>query len=92
MPRLFKIGQYIIFFWSKENDEPIHVHVSLGTISPNTTKIWLTKSGGCIAAHNKSRIPKQNLSKLMDVISSNHNKICEEWKEFFNVDEVKYYC
>ena len=26
MPKLFQIGEYIIFFWSNENGEPIHVH------------------------------------------------------------------
>lgn len=29
MPRVFKIGSYIIYFWVNENDplEPVHVHV-----------------------------------------------------------------
>ena len=29
MPRVFKIGSYIVYFWVNENDplEPVHVHV-----------------------------------------------------------------
>lgn len=46
MPSLFKIHEYVVFFWSNENDEPIHVHVAKGTPNPNSTKLWLTKDGG----------------------------------------------
>ena len=32
MPQIFKIGNYIIYFWSNETIplEPIHIHVALG--------------------------------------------------------------
>ena len=32
MPRVFKIGSYIMYFWVNENDplEPVHVHVCEG--------------------------------------------------------------
>lgn len=46
MPKIFTIKGYIVYFWSNENDEPIHVHVAKGAPRPNATKIWLTKSGG----------------------------------------------
>lgn len=48
MPKLYRVGQYIIFFWSNENNEPIHVHVGIVNPAPNTTKIWITQSGGCL--------------------------------------------
>ncbi len=83
MPRLFKIGQYLIFFWSNENNEPIHVHVAI-TPSENATKVWLTKNGGCIVAHNKGRIPQQELYELLDIIST--------WKKHFNVETIGFYC
>lgn len=37
MPQIFKVGNYIIYFWSNENDplEPIHVHVSEGVPQEN---------------------------------------------------------
>jgi hypothetical protein len=44
LPKLFRVGQYIIFFWSNENDEPIHVHIAIAKPSPNATKIGLQKA------------------------------------------------
>lgn len=46
MPNLFAIKGYQIYFWSKENDEPIHVHISEGQPTPNATKIMLSSKGG----------------------------------------------
>ena len=47
MPQLLKIGPYIIYFWSNENDplEPIHVHVAEGKPSATATKLWITGAG-----------------------------------------------
>ena len=64
MPKLFTVSGYTVYFWSNENNEPIHVHVSKGKPIPNATKIWLTKSGGCILANNGSKIPSKELSEL----------------------------
>ena len=35
MPQIFKVGSFVIYFWSNENNptEPIHVHVSEGRAS-----------------------------------------------------------
>ncbi len=30
VPSLFRVGGYLVFFWSNENGEPIHVHVVKG--------------------------------------------------------------
>ncbi|MFP3154690.1 DUF4160 domain-containing protein [Lachnospiraceae bacterium ZAX-1] len=48
VPSLFKIGGYIVYFWSNENNEPIHVHVGKGKSTPNATKIWLTATDRCL--------------------------------------------
>ena len=92
MPRLFKVGQYIIFFWSNELDEPIHVHISIVNPAPNSTKIWITKNGGCIVAHNKGKIPQKDLNKLFEIIRDNFFLICNEWMKFFDTDNIKFYC
>lgn len=28
LPKLFMVSGYTVYFWSNENDEPIHVHVA----------------------------------------------------------------
>jgi hypothetical protein len=92
LPKLFNIGRYAIFFWSNDDDEPIHIHIGIGNPTPNATKIWLTKSGGCIVANNKSNIPKQDLNHLLRIIQNDYLYICGEWKKFFGVEKIKFYC
>ncbi len=86
---------YKIYFWSNENNEPIHIHISKGKLTENSTKVWLTKSGGCIVANNKSKIPEYELNKLLSVISRHYFLIISKWKEYYkieNIEEIKFYC
>jgi len=81
-----------VFFWSNETGEPIHVHI--GTVNPsaNATKVWLTKGGGCIVASNNSKIPKADLNELLETVEDNFFLICSKWKEYFNLDDIVFYC
>ena len=92
MPNLFTVCGYKIYFWSNENDEPLHVHISKGKPSPSATKVWLTSGGGCILAHNGSRIPEMELQTLLEFISAQFFFICLKWKEHFVVDHIRFYC
>lgn len=91
MPRVLVFGAYIIFFWVGENGEPVHVHVAEKRPSENATKIWLTSSGGCLLAHNRSKIPDRDLSNILELISLNHEYICDKWREVFHGD-ISFYC
>jgi hypothetical protein len=92
LPSLFTISGYKVYFWSNENNEPIHIHVAVGNPSPTDTKIWISRAGGCILAHNKSRIPARELSEIMNVISAQFFLICKEWKKHFLTDSINFYC
>ena len=92
LPKLFSVGRYIIFFWSNENNEPIHVHIGIAAPSANATKIWITSKGGCIVANNNSRIPQHDLNVLLEIIAGQFFLICNEWKNHFRIDEIKFYC
>lgn len=92
MPSLFRVGGYLIFFWSNENGEPIHVHIAKGHPSANATKVWLTSSGHCIMANNRSQIPAGDLNDLLEIISAQFFLICRKWKEHFCVDQIKFFC
>lgn len=59
------------------------MHIAKGKPSPNATKIWLTKSGGCIVANNGSKIPSRELNELLEFISAQFFLICSEWRKFF---------
>lgn len=92
LPSLFQIGSYKVFFWSDENNEPIHIHIATGKPSANATKILITSSGGCIVANNNSRIPSKDLNELLEIISAQFFMICKAWREHFVVDDIKFYC
>ena len=91
MPSLFRIGRYVVYFWSNENNEPVHVHIGEGRPEPNATKVWLTAAGGCVLANNNSRIPANELKDLMEVIAAQHFLICKAWNNHFRM-QVKFYC
>ena len=92
MPQILRIGPYIVYFWSNENNplEPVHVHIAEGRATANATKLWITQSGKAILANNNSRIPEKVLKKLMRVVEANSATIIEEWLSCF--DEIRYYC
>lgn len=71
MPSLFTIAGYRVFFWSNEFGEP--VHVGKGVPSQSTTKLWITRSGGCVITSNGSKIPTHDLDTLMECIAAQSN-------------------
>ena len=80
MPSLFRFGPYVLFFWTGENNEPVHIHVAIKRPTKDATKIWLTCSGGCMVANNKSKIPERDLKDLQQFVAANHKYICEQWE------------
>ena len=90
MPRLFLFQGFAIFFWTAENSEPVHVHVAKGKPSAGATKIWLTRSGGCILANNGSKLNSRELANVMDFVMANHKEICSRWRDYFHGDIAFY--
>ena len=52
LPSIFSTGGYVVFFWSNEGNEPIHVHIAKGQPAANSTKVWLLEKGGCHHGHD----------------------------------------
>jgi len=90
MPKILEFGQYVIFFWSAENGEPVHVHIAVRRPTENATKVWLTSAGGALLANNNSRITRHDLNDLMELIVLNHRYICSAWSDTFHGD-LKFY-
>ena len=61
---------YTFYFYSNESGEPVHVHVSKGKPSENSTKFWI-KRDGVELEHNKGNIPKSDLKKIQKYICAN---------------------
>ena len=85
MPVYFIALGYKLYFWSEENDEGIHVHISKGKPTSNATKVWILSDGSLFLAHNKSRVPEHELNKLLKMIQRNSSSIIREWCSYFNV-------
>ena len=49
---------------------------------PNSTKVWITKSGDCIVSNNNSRIPESDLNKIVKSIRYNFFYIISDGKIF----------
>ena len=92
MPQLFKVGSYHVYFWPNENDpiEPVHVHIAKGTPQPGATKVWITRRGKCLLAHNQSHIPEHVLRNIIAVIETQSAFITEAWRAFFG--EARFFC
>lgn len=91
MPQVFRIGVYVIYFWSNEGipNEPIHVHVAKGHPIKNGTKIWISKDGKCSVEHNKSKIPNFQLNYIIRLIEARIDEIKEMWIERFGDIDYK---
>lgn len=83
LPILFELYGYKIFFWSNENDEPVHVHVAKGKQSANATKIWIPAESNPVVVHNKSRIPQKDLTRLLKAVAQNRDSIIARWYDYF---------
>jgi hypothetical protein len=92
MPQIFKVGAYWVYFWSDESNplEPVHVHISEGKPIKNGTKIWITKTGRCLVAHNKSQIPDKTLRNIIRIIDARSSEIIGLWYQYFG--QISYYC
>ena len=92
MPQVFSFGSYKVYFWLNEGEplEPVHVHVSQGKPTGNSTKIWISSSGHCSVANNNSGIPSKTLNNIIRLIETQYMEIFSVWKETFG--ELKFYC
>ena len=90
VPVILRIGRYVIYFWSNENNprEFIHVHVSVKHQTANSTKLFITSNGEVVVYNNNSKIPEKDLNGIIDVIKNNIPEIEEAWFEHFG--EIHY--
>ena len=86
MPQFIRAAGYKIYFWSNENDEPIHFHATKGNPAENDTKVWLLKNGSFKVAHNKGQISEKDLSKIFSVMQAYYFEFVQFWKSYFGGD------
>jgi hypothetical protein len=85
MPKaLLDILGYCVYFWSNENNEPIHVHVSKGQQTDYATKFWITRDE-IELVHNKGQIPINDLKKIQKYLWANRETIIARWYQHFGI-------
>lgn len=76
MPTVLKIGPYRFFFFSKENNEPAHIHISAGD---REAKIWLTS---LTLAYSYGFKPHE-MAQLIAMVREHQTTFQEAWNEHF---------
>ena len=80
MPKIFEINGYKIFFYSKENNEPCHVHITKDYKS--VSKVWIEPE--IKVAHNSAQIPHKDLKNILDILKVQRKAILQQWNKFFS--------
>lgn len=76
MPTVLRETGYSFRFYSKENNEPPHIHI---WGKGGQMKVWLTKDLEIAEVYN---IPPHEQTKILKIIEKNKQKFLYEWFEF----------
>jgi hypothetical protein len=78
MPTLLVINGFRFFFYSNENSEPIHVHVTKGSANG---KIWLLTN---IEIAYMNGFTNSEIKMIMETIITHSKTFKAKWNEHFN--------
>ena len=76
MPVVLRIGPYIFFFYSQENNEPPHIHIRR---EKKKAKFWLEP----VELHSSAGFPAHELNKLAKLVEVNCTLLLEAWNDYF---------
>lgn len=77
MPTLLLLNGIRFFFYSNENDEPIHVHVTKGDANG---KIWLEPS---IEVEYLIGFSNAEQKDILEIVQANSENFKGKWNEYF---------
>lgn len=80
MPVYLRHKSYVIFFWTHEDDEPIHFRITEGAPSASSTKVWVLSDGSFLLANNSSKIPRQALNRIFRIMQDNFEEYRAQWE------------
>ena len=78
MPAAWRYEAYRFFFWSRENNEPPHVHVNRERLE---AKFWLEP---VVELAQNWGFARHELNELMRLVEQNREMLLEKWHEHFN--------
>ena len=82
MPTVLFIFGWRLFFYSNENNEPIHIHAEKGDIE---CKYWLLVEDYEIKEEYCYGCSPSSKKEIKKIIYQNFDTIVESWNEFFKI-------
>jgi hypothetical protein len=78
MPTLLLINGLRFFFYSNENNEPIHVHITKGDANG---KVWLEPT---ISVEYLFGFSNSEEKDILDIVEKNSEIFKKKWNEYFS--------
>jgi len=76
MPTVLRIGPYRFFFYSADQEEPIHIHVRR---DENVVKFWTNP----VRLASNSGFSAKDLREIEKMVEEHQLEIEQKWNEFF---------
>ena len=76
MPTVLRTQGFRLYFWSREPNEPPHVHVDRAGAS---AKVWLQP----VALAGNAGYPARELGVILALVRDRQPELLEAWHEFF---------
>ena len=77
MPNVIRIGKYRFFFFSREGNEPIHIHVES---DENYAKFWLDP----VELARSIGFSAREINEIKKLVLQNLTIFKEKWHEYFS--------
>lgn len=76
MPTILRAQGFRLYFWSREPNEPPHVHVDRGGAS---AKVWLEP----VVLASNTGYPARELGVILRLVRERQPELLRAWHEFF---------
>jgi hypothetical protein len=77
MPTILRLLGFRFFFYSNENNEPVHVHIEKGDAAG---KYWLNP----VEKDSMDGFNKKEEKQVREIIEKQQDNFKNEWNEYFN--------
>lgn len=77
MPVVLRSGKFRFFFYSNENNEPVHIHIESGG---KTAKFWLDP----LVLQANYGFNRNDMKKISKIVKDNKDQLMEAWDEYFD--------
>lgn len=81
MPTILRIDRHRFFFYSRETNEPPHIHVQT---AEKAAKFWLNP----VALARSVGYNQRELGWLYGVVEQNQTVFLEKWNEYFSASNI----